>query len=110
MIDVTGVAKYDANVTVNTLAPYRKGEFYQKAISVTYNANNLVTAQATSGTTTTKTGNVFVPPATETYTYDADGNLTQDGRWNYTWDAENRLIRLTGRVSGVAPSQVDRRS
>ncbi|HEY5915492.1 MAG TPA: RHS repeat-associated core domain-containing protein, partial [Verrucomicrobiae bacterium] len=26
--------------------------------------------------------------------YDADGNLTNDGRWYYTWDAENRLIRM----------------
>lgn len=28
-------------------------------------------------------------------TYDADGNLTNDGIWSYSWDGENRLIRLT---------------
>ena len=27
----------------------------------------------------------------EAMTYDDDGNLTQDGRWSYEWDAENRL-------------------
>ncbi|RYD19890.1 MAG: RHS repeat-associated core domain-containing protein [Verrucomicrobiaceae bacterium] len=26
--------------------------------------------------------------------YDLDGNLTNDGRWTYTWDAENRLIQM----------------
>ena len=28
------------------------------------------------------------------FTYDADGNLTSDGRWNYFWDAENRLVSM----------------
>ena len=32
------------------------------------------------------------------FTYDADGNLTQDGRWQYRWDAENRLIRVQTRT------------
>ncbi len=25
---------------------------------------------------------------------DLDGNLVRDGRWNYTWDAENRLVKM----------------
>ena len=28
----------------------------------------------------------------EIFGYDADGNLTSDGRWTYTYDAENRPI------------------
>ena len=28
-----------------------------------------------------------------TMKYDADGNLTEDDKWQYTWDAENRLVR-----------------
>jgi RHS repeat-associated protein len=31
----------------------------------------------------------------EVFSYDADGNLTNDGRWSYVWDAENRLIQMT---------------
>ncbi len=31
----------------------------------------------------------------ETLTYDADGNLDEDGQWDYTWDAENRLKTMT---------------
>jgi YD repeat-containing protein len=47
---------------------------------------------------------VFNRPATEVFTYDADGNLTQDGRWTYTWDGENRLIEMkrdTGTPAGA---------
>ncbi len=31
--------------------------------------------------------------------HDADGNLTTDGRWTYTWDAENRLVSVVARTS-----------
>jgi RHS repeat-associated protein len=31
------------------------------------------------------------------FTHDLDGNLTSDGRWTYTWDAENRLLRVQSR-------------
>ncbi len=34
------------------------------------------------------------PEGTEDFTYDADGNLLSDGHWRYTWDAENRLIKM----------------
>ena len=30
----------------------------------------------------------FLPPAAQTFAYDADGNLTNDGVWTYAWDAE----------------------
>jgi RHS repeat-associated protein len=42
----------------------------------------------------TSLGHQFLPQTPEHFTYDADGNLTQDGQWNYTWDAENRLVKL----------------
>ena len=37
---------------------------------------------------TNTTGNAFVPRTAEVFQYDRDGNLTNDGRWTYTWDAE----------------------
>lgn len=43
---------------------------------------------------TTEEGAVYVPPAAEVLTYDADGNLIQDGRWDYFWDGENRLSAM----------------
>jgi RHS repeat-associated protein len=30
----------------------------------------------------------------EAFIHDADGNLTDDARWHYTWDGENRLITV----------------
>ncbi len=39
-------------------------------------------------------GKRFVAKTPEVFDYDEDGNLKQDGRWTYTWDAENRLIKM----------------
>src|SRR5438128_2326869 len=36
--------------------------------------------------------------------YDLDGNLSSDGRWNYTWDAENRLIKMESLAGAPAAS------
>jgi len=57
-----------------------------------------VTVTATLGNDSTSTsGHVFVPKTPELFTHDADDNLLTDGRWNYTWDAENRLVRVESR-------------
>ena len=58
--------------------------------------------------TTARTGAIHVPPAAEALTHDADGNLTSDGRWSYSWDAENRLVTMETQpalVSAGAPRQ-----
>src|SRR5690606_31940007 len=52
-----------------------------------------------------RSGNVFVPPATEVYAHDDDGNLVSDGRWSYTWDAENRLVKMESLSSPPPGSQ-----
>ena len=39
------------------------------------------------------TNRVFVPQTPETFAYDADGNLTEDGRFRYWWNGENRMVR-----------------
>ncbi len=44
-----------------------------------------------------QTGHAFVVNSPEAFTYDADGNMTSDGRWDYTWDAENRLVKAESR-------------
>jgi len=46
------------------------------------------------GATQAETNEVFVAAATESPMHDVDGNLTQDGRWTYTWDGENRLVQM----------------
>ena len=38
------------------------------------------------------TGTVFIARTPESFTYDADGNMTSDGRFHYYWNGENRLV------------------
>jgi len=49
----------------------------------------------------------YPAPATELFNYDADGNLTNDGRWSFVRDAENRLVRMepSGTVTPPAGSR-----
>jgi len=85
-------------VYVNGELAYRKAEYFRKELSVN-NASGPVWQQVTvtaSGEPTI-TGNLFVPRTPEPFTYDLDGNMTSDGRWNYTWDAENRLVKAESR-------------
>ena len=42
-------------------------------------------------------GEFFLPADPETFVHDLDGNLTQDGRWTYEWNADNRLIAMETR-------------
>src|SRR5207245_5463226 len=46
------------------------------------------------------TGNVFLHKTPEVFSYDMDGNLTNDGHYSYTWDAENRPVFMQT-VSGL---------
>jgi RHS repeat-associated protein len=104
-VEVLGSANSNATVTVNNESTYRKGDYFRKELS----ANNtsaavwlgitnvaVLNGAGTNGTdiVTTKTGNLLVPKTPEAFSYDADGNTVQDGRWNYSWDGENRLTRL----------------
>src|SRR5690606_17842674 len=55
--------------------------------------------QLDGGTATTYTANAVnqytaTANPSESFTYDADGNLAADGTWTLEWDAENRLIAV----------------
>jgi len=109
VVDVQGVASPTANVTVRviggtTYTAARKGEYYHHALNVGNNVYPQVEVKSLYGATQAQTNRVFNLSATETFTHDADGNLTQDGRWTYTWDGENRLIEMkrdTGTPAGA---------
>lgn len=95
VLDVLGVAR--GNVTANGNTAYRKGEYFRSEVSV----NNSSAAQyqsvnvtSTDGTSVSETGAVFIAKTPEVFGHDLDGNLTNDGRWTMTWDAENRLIQI----------------
>lgn len=94
---VNGLANATNVVTVNGAATVRQGEYWWKETGVN-NASAPVWASlnvaASNGGTTNTTVNRYVPKATENPTHDEDGNQTGDGRWQYRWDAENRLVEM----------------
>jgi RHS repeat-associated protein len=104
-VEVNGVAAEPEPASYNT--PVRQAEFFSARLTAsgTDAAWVPVTVEASTASpavSITQTGNRYHPPATETMTYDEDGNLTGDGRWVYTWDAENRLIGMTTQTSAVS--------
>jgi RHS repeat-associated protein len=109
--EITGSANADATVTVNLQRAYRQGNYFWDELAVSNTVSpvwlditNL--AVLNNGTNAdivaTNTGNLFVKQTPEVFGYDADGNLTNDGRWSYTWDGENRLVQMTANT-GVGP-------
>ena len=54
----------------------------------------------------TSSGRKFLSKTPETFAYDADGNMVSDGRFEYVWDAENRLVAVLDRTatSGTSPT------
>ena len=105
-VEVNGSAESTAQITVNGTPALRQGDYYRRELPVKNNTANVrlaVTNQAVGGgSTSSVTRVVTVVKSPETFTHDADGNLTGDGLWTYTWDAENRLVRMEGKSTAVA--------
>ncbi len=110
VLDITGTAAPDATVTVNGNPATRKGDYFHAQVEADNSAGGafhpveIVAVKNNAGPSgedavTTTNGQIFLPPATETFAYDLDGNLIQDGRWTYEWDGENRLKSANQRVS-----------
>ncbi len=69
---------------------------YKYAYDPIGNRDSYQVAQGTATIYTTNNLNQYtatVNPA-ESFSFDADGNLTQDGTYDYTWNGENRLIAV----------------
>ncbi|QYM79528.1 hypothetical protein K0B96_02615 [Horticoccus luteus] len=103
-IPVSGTADADAKVLVNGAIADRQGNYW--ASGVTLNNNDGPAYTSSIAVKAAKAGTVeipsllaaFLPWVAEGITYDADGNVTCDGRWHYTWDAENRLTAMETRT------------
>ncbi len=106
-VDVKGVSFATNTVTVNSQTAYRKVEYFRDELAVNNSSSALWTNIIVAGTgQTSVTGNVYVAQEPEVFSYDADGNLTNDGRFSWTWDGENRLINLTSLSSAPTGSKV----
>lgn len=73
-------------------------------------AHHLFSTQSDDGKdlVRTQSKDYFVPKWEQTFAYDDDGNMTHDSVWDYTYDAENRLIAMQHRAevigTGMIPS------
>lgn len=106
-LDVQGSASPTETVEVSGTGPYinggttvRQGGYFRSEIAIGGNNAISETVSITTSKGLKRSGQILVPPDPEAFEYDADGNLTRDGHWKYTWDGENRLIAVT---SGVGP-------
>ena len=96
VFDVAGAAGSGTTVTVNSSSTgvTRHGEYFFKGQSMSNGSGAVFSTLAVSdGTTTTNIG-AFLAGTPEAFTYDDDGNLLSDGRWDYVYDAENRLVSM----------------
>ena len=106
-VDLIGTAAATAtgtaSVTVNGAATARHGSYFYKEVTTTNNSAAQDVAMETSavlaGGTTSRMQHAFVPKTPEVFNHDEDGNLKIDGRFTYTWDAENRLVAMESPAS-----------
>ncbi|MCX6856556.1 MAG: hypothetical protein NTV80_16815 [Verrucomicrobia bacterium] len=115
---VTGTFAAGYNVIVNSLAAQKAGQYFWADVPVANTAGAsfpAITVRAAkpgagangADLVKTTTYRPYMRPAAAVMSYDDDGNLTQDARWDYTWDAENRLISMTERRDNVIAAPVD---
>ncbi|MCK4982462.1 MAG: hypothetical protein KAS17_06040, partial [Victivallaceae bacterium] len=79
--DATSDANYNFAFAFDTIGNRTSYTTYETGSSVTsaYTLNNLNQYTA-------------ITNPTQSPTYDTDGDMTSDGTWDFTWNAENRLI------------------
>jgi RHS repeat-associated protein len=111
---VLGSANANATVTVNLQRAVRQGSYFWDELAANNSSASLYLsltnlAVLNNGTNAdivaTNIGNAFLPQTPETFGYDADGNMTNSGRWTITWDAENRAISFASLASAPLASQ-----
>ena len=96
-----------ASVTVNGNPANRLDEFFYKELAAgsgAIHAPYVVQATDANGTTT-RSGGKFLPASPENFIHDFDGNLTSDGRFSYSWDAENRLVVMETNATVPLPAR-----
>ena len=89
------VKVYETGSTEETAT--RKNDYYFRDWDpdTTSTASDYPEINVKEGTTVSATKNAWIPGVSETpITYDANGNLTADALWSYTYDEENRLITM----------------
>ncbi|MEI8037391.1 MAG: DUF2235 domain-containing protein [Verrucomicrobiota bacterium] len=104
IVDILVRAPNPVTVTAaGTNAPVtRQGNLFNAHATVANAPDGRYYGVTVTDGTTTLSGNRWLAPASVSPLHDDDGNLTRDGRWTYTWDAENRLIQLSTLPAAIA--------
>ncbi|WP_367870774.1 RHS repeat-associated core domain-containing protein [Luteolibacter sp. Populi] len=98
--DVLGRAPAVDTVTVNSGPTLRQGERFQAELIVSNNSGPVWQGIAVSdGHPPDVEGHRHVPATEVELEYDDDGNLLFDGRWEYVWDTENRLVEMANQTA-----------
>lgn len=113
-VDVAGTASSTSTVTITQLSDSTNyttergsgGDYFFRSHAMDNSVNAVyrtLTINAPGSTPPSDTQKVFLPktPELASTSYDLDGNLTSDGRWKYTYDAENRLIAVETNIDAV---------
>ncbi len=119
-VNVVGSAKTNATVSLWTADGYwaqtsRKADYFRGELALN-NATGALWLTITNlavlnnGTNqdivTNTVGNAFVARTPEAFGYDADGNLTSNGRFTITWDAENRALSFASLSNSPSASKI----
>ena len=104
VFDVAGAAGTGTTVTVTrsggaTDTAARSGRYFFDGYGLTNTSAVYTTLDISDGTTTSHLP-AYVAATPEGFTYDVDGNMLTDGRWTYTYDAENRLLTMESLSAG----------
>lgn len=101
-LDITGTAPATPDVFVNGNLASRQGDFFRFEVQSNNVGGPVAQPVTVSQGADTESGNVLIPPATSSPTYDPDGNQLSDSTYQYSWDAEDRLTALETTPAAVA--------
>ena len=117
---VSGFAGSNATVVANNQVAQRMGGYFHALVAVEDNGPHLTPVEVAAGAPGAGAGGsdiiasdgsrqAYVAADPENFEYDADGNLTEDSLWHYTYDLENRLVRMTMKTLAEGrPTNMDR--
>ena len=114
-VNVLGSVTPGAAVTIEGIAASVSGagEFNKAypGLPPGWHGFDVVATKTTLGVTAVseETVQAFVPPASEELSYDGNGNLSEDARYEYRWNAKNQLIESEEKSapSGEAPKKAE---
>jgi RHS repeat-associated protein len=84
----------------NTVTLVDQGTYNRAEVTTTATTAQWIPVGVTANNNPLSQGHLWMPAASVAPQYDDDGNLTNDGRWDYVWDGENRLVSMQ-RAAGV---------